>query len=137
MTSEYSRQQVAEILRSNLVFARQYDLTGEERREVAERLRKASAHRQSISCYAVDKALGLWYDDSYFGSVFASESVLRLADIIDPTCEVESSEYTGMEDEYDFYLSCGHVAEMTCNEPPAYCPECGARITRPRGSRRF
>lgn len=95
----------------------------EERREVAERLRKASAHRQSIRCYAVDKALGLWYDDSYFGSVFASESVLRLADLIDPTCHVI------IPNEMDGECFCSECGALLGEYGyTMYCPSCGARV---------
>lgn len=52
----------------------------------------------------------------------------RVADLIDPTCEVEGSKPLYMDDETEFQLSCGHAVWMTTNEPPAYCTECGARV---------
>lgn len=99
--------------------------TSDERREVAERLRRASACGEGISCCAVDRALGLRYDDDYFGDVFACESVRDLADLIDPTCEVVGDNpYTS-----DYVFVC-----KTCHEhfsvasTPRYCPGCGRRI---------
>lgn len=103
-----------------------------ERREVAERLRSLAARGQGISCDAVDKELGIWYDDSYFGCVFACESVLRLADLIDPTCHlVGTTSEEGLYDGLTIFrheLSCGHTCETVWLEPPAYCDECGARV---------
>lgn len=56
----------------------------------------------------------------------------HLADLIDPTCEVDSIE--PVEDElgqtvgYELHLTCGHAPEQPYIEAPAYCDECGARV---------
>lgn len=104
--------------------------TSDERREVAERLRKLSAHGQSISCDAVDKALGIWYDDSYFGCVFAHESVLRLADLIDPTCEMEDAGDVpaSVKDNLSTFFCSECGAPIYNDMSPSYCPYCGARV---------
>lgn len=55
-----------------------------------------------------------------------------LADLIDPTCEVDSIE--SVEDElgqtvgYEFHLTCGHSVTQPYNGAPAYCDKCGARV---------
>lgn len=95
-----------------------------ERREVAERLRKASDHGHGISCDAVDKALGIWYDDSYSGCVFARESVLRLADLIDPITTVE------LRAPWTICMKCGARMEGYQHKPVRFCPHFGRRIVR-------
>lgn len=56
----------------------------------------------------------------------------RLADLIDPTCYVDSVEIVnnelGQVDGWEFHLTCGHSYERPWNEPPMYCPDCGARV---------
>lgn len=53
----------------------------------------------------------------------------RLADLIDPTCEVVSENWmvnkTTGERHGGCSLSCGHIV---MNDVPAYCPFCGARV---------
>ena len=105
--------------------------TSDERREVAARLREASACGEGISCHAVDKALGLRYDDDYFGDVFTCESVRGFADFIDPTCEVVgTTSEEGLYGPTIFHhkLSCGHMCDTGWPEPPKYCDECGRRV---------
>lgn len=106
--------------------------TSDERREVAARLRRASACGEGISCCAVDRALGLRYDDDYFGDVFACESVRDLADLIDPTCE---NKYRNHGDRSFMCSECGYEAftygDSNCDPDDfAFCPHCGARVTR-------
>lgn len=62
------------------------------------------------------------------GVVHADVIFDRIADFIDPTCEVEGSGPLYMDDETEFLLSCGHVADMVTDCPPAFCPKCGARV---------
>lgn len=101
-------------------------LTSDERREVAASLREQADEGYGVNLESMLYALGLDTDDEERGDEDVFE---MLADLIDPTCEVEGSEPLYMDDETEFRLSCGHVADMTTNEPPAYCPECGARVT--------
>lgn len=56
----------------------------------------------------------------------------RLADLIDPTCDIESGvEYkdSKMRNVGWYHLSCGHYIDWTDMDAPAYCPYCGYRIT--------
>lgn len=105
--------------------------SSDERRALAERLRRASACGEGISCCTVDKALGLRYDNDFFGDVFTCESVRDLADLIDPTCHAVHPD-TAADDE----LVCsecgaymGAIAPFIGAVLPLYCPHCGARVT--------
>lgn len=45
------------------------------------------------------------------------------------TCEVEGSYTDNWEYQtWGFELSCGHDVSMLVNEPPNYCPNCGAKV---------
>lgn len=112
--------------------------SSDERRALAERLRRASACGEGISCCTVDKALGLRYDNDFFGDVFTCESVRDLADLIDPTCkvmEVPDNDELKIRVVSGFMCKrCGHeaIVERNCDgsaEPPRFCPHCGARVT--------
>lgn len=94
--------------------------TSDERREVAARLRQM-ANRHDV-------------DKSDVIHVFDDDDIRKLADLIDPTCEVESVEPI-RAGEFNqaigsaFHLTCGHTAWRACtDEPPVYCDECGARV---------
>jgi hypothetical protein len=79
---------------------------------------------------AVESYLGVEYDGAdAFEESYKSESLLRLADLIDPTCEVESVDSTGGLLAYR--LSCGHTAYRPAyiQGPPPVCPNCGSRVT--------
>ena len=93
-------------------------MTSDERIEIAARLRKAHG------IMAFVEALGIDLDSDWCWTDVSK----RVADLIDPTCEVEGSKPLYMDDETEFQLSCGHAVWMTTNEPPAYCTECGARV---------
>jgi hypothetical protein len=81
----------------------------------------------------VDTIIGT-YDSCKYSDFFN-----RLADLIDPTCEV-----VGVPNNDEFMIrvvsgfeckKCGHeaIVERSCNgwaEPPKYCPNCGARVVR-------
>jgi hypothetical protein len=114
-------------------------MSSDERREVAERVRtcgqtvKGTKYFFMYLANCVDTpSEDLDADDTFClqrNRRVAERTMEKLADLIDPTCEVVGSEPLYMDDETEFRLSCGHAAEMTTNEPPAYCPECGARVT--------
>lgn len=99
--------------------------TSEERREVAERLRKAADSDE-------------WLDVTINNAIFGVMGEVRrpiadtLADLIDPTCHlVGTTSEEGLYDGLTIFrheLSCGHTCETVWAEPPAYCPECGARV---------
>lgn len=62
----------------------------------------------------------------------ANSTTSVLADLIDPTCKVSSVETCwselGQLEGWKFRLTCGHILRRPCNEAPAYCPHCGARV---------
>jgi hypothetical protein len=104
----------------------------DERREVAAKLRQMADAHYAVETSRVARAIGLEYEVYGTVAAFNSAAVQALADLIDPTCEVDSIE--PVEDElgqtvgYEFHLTCGHAPEQPFNEPPAYCHYCGARV---------
>lgn len=101
--------------------------TSDKRREVAERLRHMADAHDATEASRVARALGLEY--KVYGTVVAFDSadILSSADLIDPTCTVESVDLTGRLLAYR--LSCGDTAYVA--HPalrPSYCPICGARV---------
>ncbi len=118
--------------------------TSEERREVAERLREQLRYMRENNCYEEDLNVVDCGNSAYRNIAGSVEPygnfekgnyvhiVERLADLIDPTCKVESVE--PVEDElgqtvgYEFHLTCGHSVKRPYIEAPAYCDECGARV---------
>lgn len=98
--------------------------TRDERREVAWRLRTEVSEGECIDyavCRIINDVLGV-------NGAWGAKAARILADLIDPTCEVEGSGPLYMDDETEFLLSCGHVADMVTDCPPAFCPKCGARV---------
>lgn len=101
--------------------------TSEERREVAAKLRQMADAHDATEASRVARALGLEY--KVYGTVVAFDSadIWSSADLIDPTCYVESVDSTGRLLAYR--LSCGYTAYVA--HPalrPSYCPICGARV---------
>lgn len=67
--------------------------TDEERREVARRLRETADKHDGVAAFIVERRLGLESDDKFlFGSVFTSDSVQRIADLIDPDCGTQEAD---------------------------------------------
>ena len=110
----------------------------DERREVAARMRSGIVARNIQEAYvAIVQSIGvrpcLLLHDGESGDRFdrsAYEAALtRLADLIDPTCQVSSMETycdeLGQLDGWKFHLTCGHSVH---HEEPSYCPDCGARV---------
>lgn len=117
----------------------------DERREAAGQMRKEAADFRSLG----EKYNHVWFIDlcdvpavfqgiTHFagldGAVREDELFDRMADLMDPTCEVESVERVG-EGEFDqtigyaFHLTCGHcVMRPYTDMPPCYCDECGRRV---------
>ena len=89
--------------------------TSDERREVAERVRKTHGIMAFVDALGIDvDSDWCWTDVS-----------MRVSDLIDPTCEVEDDN-PWMSDFAYVCDSCGEHFS-TCNKPK-YCPGCGARI---------
>lgn len=104
--------------------------TSDERREVARRLREAVVD---------DGHVGRPYGEQGFqvtlrriiGTSNPKRSTLyaRLADLIDPTCTILSTDCSCAYRMYE--LSCGHsVPRPLRSNPPAYCSVCGARVVK-------
>lgn len=105
--------------------------TSEERRWVAAMLRiEVRDEDESLDypvCRIISDILGV-------NGAWGAEAAHILADLIDPTCEVESVEPI-RAGEFNqaigsaFHLTCGHTAwRAYTDEPPVYCEECGARV---------
>ena len=94
-------------------------MTSDERREVAERLRSGNAQGFVISVE------------------FDAITTRDLADLIDPTCTVESSIFDDTceceSPAWGYRLSCGHWLDWGDSEPPSYCTYCGCRIEGANG----
>lgn len=114
-------------------------VTPDERREVAKSLR-----------YLADLPGGPLENDEQFTAVLKywvfsdfkrysyDETLTRLADLIDLTCEgVEEREDDGIDAPPRYTSHCGNCGQMwdeTSGIPrfPMYCPNCGARVVRGR-----
>lgn len=96
--------------------------TSEERRKVAERLRKDASENVQLSFASFVIA----YDVLGIHNVTGEKAAQVLADIIDPTCEV-----VDVEKEPGGYQGTGLCSK--CGELllPAFvfCPQCGSRVT--------
>ena len=106
-------------------------MPSDERREVAATLRdaKRKCDGRGYPWMTDDLCLAIGYEHDYE----ADNGIFdRLADLIDPTCKVSSVETyddeLGQLEGWEFHLTCGHSFQRPWNEPPAYCPECGARV---------
>lgn len=99
--------------------------TSDERREVAERLRKNGRVLREIdadietAALTLDDVLGVGHTCSW-QDVFD-----MLADLIDPTCEAAYDNPFASDFNYRC-MACGEHFS-TCGEP-RYCPGCGRRI---------
>ena len=108
------------------------------RKEVAARLREAGKDNNDWSMgvnaafFKIDDIIGAQYKS--YGFFFN-----RLADLIDPTCEVvevpDNDEFMVRVVSGFMCKKCGHEAIVERSydgwaEPPNYCPNCGARVVR-------
>lgn len=126
--------------------------TDDERREVARKLRWWTQENDGVACVCADRCLGLEPDERFFGrSVYTSESISRLADLIEPaperTCQMNESEFADFDPEckgLHFCHKCGEqTAVMACvNEDgdtewikPRFCGFCGAKAVANADSR--
>lgn len=116
--------------------------TSDERREVAARLREDASCSESSPRVAVESYLGVEYDGAdAFEESYKSESLLRLADLIDPTCEMVPATRHPYGDYANCRCSaCGYDGAFEPLVRPVdgypvpdermwrYCPHCGARV---------
>lgn len=105
--------------------------TNEERRNIAHAVRRiAENNPQGIVDFLLSKKLMLEYSEEYVGGVFTKESVLHLADIIEPeperTCEWHQDE-NGL-----YHTSCGEIYETIAGTREEngimFCPYCGREV---------
>lgn len=94
----------------------------DERREVARMLRWFASLHGNVACVTVERTLNLDYSDGFGGGAVTSESVRRLADLIDPTCHLCPSHDGGFGCDRCFTW----FPEMKTKT--SYCPACGARV---------
>ncbi len=121
--------------------------TNDERRNVARKLRRLAENCDGVVWVLVERHLGLTLDKRFIaGSVYTSESVSRLADLIEPeperTCrmlEVETGEVADYRDtdEVIFHCESCHAERgifsydedgNVYSARPEYCPYCGAKV---------
>lgn len=106
-------------------------------REIGERLDKIPpTSLTGTACVTLFELLGSAEirDNNSYSDVFN-----RLADLIDPTCEVvevpDNDEFMVRVVSGFMCKKCGHesIVERNCDgwaEPPNYCPHCGSRVVR-------
>lgn len=94
------------------------------RQEVAKKLREVSTARTTDEVYvALINCIGITYD---YANLFN-----RLADLIDPTCEVALDEELSQELQGDmFRCNKCNAAFPPINGEYRYCPSCGARVVQ-------
>lgn len=110
-----------------------------ERIEVAERLMELQSTADADGCCTTwDILFALGVKASDVVGFVPADNAMRLANLIDPTCEVDSIEpieYGEFNQTigYVFNLTCGHkVMRPYAEMPPEYCSECGARVVKGR-----
>lgn len=64
---------------------------------------------------------GIWY-----GTI--EHAMQRWNTRAERTCKVRGSIFDDIEGLWQFDLSCGDCISYDDKEPPAYCPECGAKV---------
>lgn len=96
--------------------------SSDERREVARMLRWFASLHGNVACVTVERTLNLDYSDGFGGGAVTSESVRRLADLIDPTCHLWPSHDGGFGCDRCFTW----FPEMKAKT--SHCPACGARV---------
>ena len=113
--------------------------TDKKRREVAARLRKNANSGAPLLLLVAMTAFDCPIEGQ---NVTTQEAALRLADLIDPTCEVHRDALfypaTDLTWEYEeTVFRCGKCEEIVSYDAdydpetdlPAYCERCGSRIT--------
>jgi rubrerythrin len=104
--------------------------TSEERREVAARLRNEGRALTAIdmgvelASLTLDDAIGIEHNATW------EECFDRLADLIDPTCEIEDAGDVpaSVKDNLSTFF-CSECGSPIYNDvSPSYCPYCGHRV---------
>lgn len=106
-------------------------VTSGERRDVAKGLRYIANCCPPVQC--LEQFRGALEDELFTGPGHANYTDIftRLADLIDPTCEVTLDEELSQELEGEmFRCSKCDAAFPRINGEYRYCPNCGARVVR-------
>ena len=113
--------------------------TSDERREVAERLRKEANGYRRNRAHGVRTEIdlgdvpGVFQDMTHFcwlhGTVRCEDMLDRLADLIDPTCHIEDDDWASQQCMGPM-LSCDRCGNAfpEISGPYQYCPCCGSRV---------
>lgn len=114
--------------------------TSEERREVAARLREDAGCSESSPREVVERYIGVEYDgEDVLEESYTSESLLRLADLIDSTGDdttftLDEQSKDGEEVYPTRWWKCAMCGEETImmydEGAPVACPYCGARVVK-------
>lgn len=115
--------------------------TNEERKEVAEALHELTQHGAAVPVWHAHLILGLIDDNNYVhGTVLTNDSVVRLADLIEPEhertcCNVETPAGVDVDPEFFRCSKCGCEVMLRTERWVAlyggkmnYCPNCGAKV---------
>lgn len=126
-------------------------MTSEERREVAERLRRCAQNVSDTLDFAmylsywvgIDRSAVMDDEGNHFSAIadrrLAEKTLERLADLIDPTCHVSDEEVTHQPTldaiavhvyTCDTCSSTFYMGDVCMHPEPLYCPYCGARVVR-------
>lgn len=106
--------------------------TNDERREVARRIRRIPEEGKPVAFNILARQLGLEFDPGFMCfSACTPESVMRLADLIEPeperTCHRVMRGLKNAPGFVDGFCSeCWHMI----NEGAVYCEHCGAKVVR-------
>lgn len=113
-------------------------MTSNERRNVAEELRdlidddlSRDDPRSNVPLDDVERAIGL-YGGFYDGGTTA-DCVEQLADLIDPTCEMNRGTGVDICSRCGALVRHGSVLDLCDTMQVRYCPNCGARVVMPNG----
>ncbi len=120
------RQEVAERLRGNIVYARMHDLNGD--------CAMGSDKFVETRCTLYNDIASCIEEYGNF-NLSAEEVFTRLADLMDPTCHMEYDGHVpdSVKDALGVYF-CSECGSPIYNDvEPAYCPYCGARVVTDDG----
>ena len=117
--------------------------TSDERREVAERLREQLRYMRENNCYEEDLNVVDCGNSAYRNIAWSVEPhgnfekgnyvhiVERLADLMDPTCEMDDAGDVpaSVKDNLNTFFCSECGAPIYNDMTPSYCPYCGCRVT--------
>lgn len=113
--------------------------SNEERREVAERLREREHGWRKMGTHisVIPDMPATQFEDiaallGFNGWILDADIFARLADLIDPTCEMEDAGDVpaSVKDNLSTFFCSECGAPVYNDMSPSYCPYCGARVVR-------